>query len=108
VGSIFESPEGPLFEALVSEIPLLKAKDTTGCRQKPVLAQTQALLDVPPGDRRNGAGFYRLLNASCPRHGDLSVDEAVLLEAVSAYGEEYGKVRTVRLDATASATSAQR
>jgi hypothetical protein len=107
VGAISDSPKGPFFEATVWEIPLLKDKDTTGRRQKPGRGLKQGLLDVPPDARRDGFGNYRLLNASCPRHEDLSIDEAVLLEAVSAF-HEYGKVRTVRLDATPWTTRAQR
>ncbi len=107
MGDIFDSPKGPLFVANVSELPLLKDKDTTGHRQKPALAQSQALLDVPPDERLDGIGNYRLLSAGCPRHGDLSVDEAQLLEAVSAF-RETGRVRAVRLATLPSATSAQR
>jgi hypothetical protein len=93
VGSIFDSPKGPLFEALVSEIPLHRTKDSP--RQKPPRGLSQGLLDVPPDARRDGFGNYRLLNAGCPRHGDLSVDEAALLEAVSAFRES-GRVHAVR------------
>ena len=35
VGSIFDSPKGPLFEATVWQFPLLKDKEATGRRQKP-------------------------------------------------------------------------
>ncbi len=108
VGSIFESPKGPFFEATVWQTPFLRDKDTTGRWQKPGRGLSQALLDVPPGERRNGIGYYRLLNAGCPRHGELSVDEAALHEAVSAYRETFGKVRAIPLAATRSTNSAQR
>jgi hypothetical protein len=108
VGSIFDSPKGPFFEATVWQIPLLRDKDTTGRRQKPGRGLSLALLDVPPDARRDGIGNYRLLNAGCPRHGELSIDEAALHEAVSAYRESFGWVRAVLLAATRSTTSAQR
>jgi hypothetical protein len=108
VSSIFDSPKGPFFEATVWQIPLLRDKDTTGRRQKPGRGLSQALLDVPPDSRRDGIGNYRLLNAGCPRHGDLRIDETALHEAVSAYRESFGRVRAIPLAATRSTTSAQR
>jgi hypothetical protein len=67
VGGIFDSPKGSFFEAIISVLPLPKAKDTTGRRQKPALALSQALLDVPPDARRDGVGNCWLLNAGCLR-----------------------------------------